>query len=851
MDNSTIEFICFLCKKTINVSHLRWHLHQMHSIQNNNQSLICYQNGCMRTFDRFSSYKRHLIKCHSNGAELNDNPTAELPLVSPLNPQQDVSLEDENNCDSDALSDKAENSVPIYDITRQSAEFIAKLRASNSMTMQNVNLVIAGASELVESIVSHLQEFVSNTIKYAVGISSDTTQSIVSEIDEHFAEFKNPFSGLETNYLEDRFFEKSGCLIVPEEKVLGHRMDQRNNVSSTCVQQVVVSDTTCYIPISRVLKKFLEQPGVWNSIQSHKLSVNSDTVLRDFHDGEYYKNHGILSDDNCISLGLYNDDMETANPLGSHATIHKLGFLYYIVKNLPPKYNSTLVNCHLLQVYYSADVKKYGFCHILEPFVQEMRKLEVDGLDICVEGKPIHIKVTLGQVSGDNLGMHSLFGFVESFSANYPCRFCTMHKAEMQSNYLEDIALLRSKDVHNRHVNSCIDNPEGAPFYGVMKKSPLNELTYFHVTDNFTPDIMHDWLEGVCGFELKLILCNLINVKKYFDLDLLNDRIRSFNYSVVERGSKPVSISMSHLKSPDGVVKQSASEMWCLVTNLPMLIGDKVPRDDQVWELLLSLLDVMSMVFASAISKGSTYYLQSAIADHLHMFTELFPTQRLRPKQHYLIHYARCIRQVGPLIRFWCMRFEAKHNFFRRLSHVVCNFRNICKTMAMRHQLMQCYNFYIEKHIDSRSQEVGPGNVTILADLDDGYSICNLLGNAKLYEDIFVAKWVTVYGIKYQAEMFLVVSVNAEGEPAFSCVRHIIVIAGKSYFVVQEWQMDHFDGSRWFRHRWIRHRWIRHRGIRPLGGFAIGGFAIGGFAIGGFAIGGIATCRFAIHVGIV
>ena len=122
-----------------------------------------------------------------------------------------------------------------------------------------------------------------------------------------------------------------------------------------------------------------------------------------------------LSTGNCISLGLYNDDMETANPLGSHAVIHKLEFLYYIVKNLPPKYNSMLKNCQLLQVYHSVDVKKYGFSNILQPFVDEIRQLEVDGLDIIVDDKTVHVRVTLGQVSGDNLGMHGLLGFVESF----------------------------------------------------------------------------------------------------------------------------------------------------------------------------------------------------------------------------------------------------------------------------------------------------------------------------------------------------------------------------------------------------------------------------------------------------
>ena len=64
------------------------------------------------------------------------------------------------------------------------------------------------------------------------------------------------------------------------------------------------------------------------------------------------------------------------NPLGSHTSVHKLGFFYYIVKELPSEYNSQLANCHLLQVYYSADRKKYGFSKILANIVEELKLLE-------------------------------------------------------------------------------------------------------------------------------------------------------------------------------------------------------------------------------------------------------------------------------------------------------------------------------------------------------------------------------------------------------------------------------------------------------------------------------------------
>ena len=196
--------------------------------------------------------------------------------------------------------------------------------------------------------------------------------------------------------------------------------------------------------------------------------------------------------------------------------------------------------------------------------------------------------------------------------------------------------------------------------------------------------------------------------------------LKSFNYGHFAQNSKPVDISANVLKSKDGGVKQSASEMWTLMQYLPVMIGDRVPEDDQHWKLLLSLSDCMSMIFAPAINREATYYLQQIIKDHLELFVDVFPGVKVRPKQHYLTHYPRCIRLVGPLIRFWCMRFEAKHNFFRRLSHIVGNFKNICKTMAYRHQWSVCDRMYSNEPLDESSLEVGSGTVVFLANHDHG-----------------------------------------------------------------------------------------------------------------------------------
>ena len=56
---------------------------------------------------------------------------------------------------------------------------------------------------------------------------------------------------------------------------------------------------------------------------------------------------------------------------------------------------------------------------ILEPLVNDLKVLETEGLKLPMFKDVIH--GTIVQVINDNLGLHGLFGFVESFGAQYCC----------------------------------------------------------------------------------------------------------------------------------------------------------------------------------------------------------------------------------------------------------------------------------------------------------------------------------------------------------------------------------------------------------------------------------------------
>lgn len=129
----------------------------------------------------------------------------------------------------------------------------------------------------------------------------------------------------------------------------------------------------------------------------------------------------------------------------------------------------------------------------------------------------------------------------------------------------------------------------------------------------------------------------------------------------------------------------NAHENWCL---LPLMLGLKVPEDDEVWQMLMTLKDIVELVMAPVHTEQSICSLDSLISEHRHRFLEVFPQEKLLLKHHFLEHYPELIQEFGPLAALWTMRLEAKHGFFKKAVRQTGCFRNILMSLAKKHQLM-------------------------------------------------------------------------------------------------------------------------------------------------------------------
>lgn len=224
----------------------------------------------------------------------------------------------------------------------------------------------------------------------------------------------------------------------------------------------------------------------------------------------------------ALKLSVYNDDIEVGNVLGSKAGINKITMYYFQILNNSDL--SSLSNIHLALVAYASDVKQFGHNHILAPFIDDLKRLE---LGITIGDSTVYGTVT--HLPADNLAANESQGFVASFSANHFCRFCKMHSSHTQCATQQDSTLLRTKASQALDLLRSTQDPSTSSSTGVKSGCAFDELKYFSPVESFAPDVMHDVFEGIAKREISLLLKHLIDNKVITMLEL-NGIIKSFDY---------------------------------------------------------------------------------------------------------------------------------------------------------------------------------------------------------------------------------------------------------------------------------------------------------------------------------
>lgn len=774
-------FSCQLCTcpKLANerdyFSHVNEHLRK-------HETVTCMFKGCAFKTSIYNTFHSHKNRKH-NPHTLNDF-KAEVVTVVRLQ-ESETSVIDNVSCAADtdvgSETDVDAHASSIEDLPRVIEQNIASVL----LKLEHVFFVPATAIDELLQELHYLLSSVCVPITFnslcriLKKCSVPANESIVKELAEAVCKscpLAKAFAKdgpLATAYKRKQYYKKHFNVVNPVEYIL----DPKTNT------------TFQYIPILPFLQQLLSNCDILESvIHTHKTQESTLDVVhyKSIRDGIYFKENSFFTgEDLKISVSLYVDDFEVCNPLGTSRKTHKLCGVYWILNNLPPGSHSALSSIYLALLCKSTDVKVYGYEKILEPLLQDLIILEKHGVFIAGLGE--FVKGTVQSVIADNLGAHGIAGFIESFSGVYFCRFCTGERSDIQDKAVQSGHFnFRTKDLHETHVQFAREN--STICCGVKRECFFTKnLSHFHVTRGYPPDIVHDLFEGVVPVEIALCISEIFS-KKYLSLDTLNKLILNFPFKWGDRTNKPHIIPRTYASRR--TIGGNAHENWNLLRLLPFIIGDLIPEAEPAWLVLLDLKEIVELAVAPLHNKETIAYLDCKITEHRDRFLELFPA-RLLPKHHFLEHYPQMIECFGPLVGQWTMRFEAKHSFFKKVARHTNCFKNIPLTLATKHQQMIAY------HISALHLKpaVEVENVYVLpVDVMNKEVVGSLRQKNPEMTDVHLAKNATIKGISYKIGMLIPYG-STGGLPEFAEIIQICIVERSLSFVVRvlcAWYREHF-----------------------------------------------------------
>lgn len=349
------------------------------------------------------------------------------------------------------------------------------------------------------------------------------------------------------------------------------------------------------------------------------------------------------------------------------------------VENFDPIVNSNLSRIFLTLAVCTKDLKKYGYERVLRPLMKDLIQLESDcGISIKLNnGDEYVLRAVLVHVIGDTLAIHDIFRLMGP-QAKMFCRMCYMPRDALRRGDSENLFALRTPESIRSDLKAIENKLKLPSELGIIGDCALHELRFFNISTNNTFDPMHDVLEGVAPMVIKLILNDIVNVRKLISIDEINKTIIEFNYGSAESRDKPSpNFTTKSLKPPGHGISQSAAQTWTLLRAFPFMFYTQISSNVNYLCLMGSLLRITFIVFSNKLSHLQICDLEREIKKFHQLFRFCFPLINFINKMHHLVHYPSIIREDGPVVNFSCMLFEAKFKESKRQTKTCNNFMNL------------------------------------------------------------------------------------------------------------------------------------------------------------------------------
>lgn len=791
---------CFLCSKEFNnekiiISHLKLD----HFLRENTSKIKCVVKGrfCTDVFYTYSSLKSHLKKCKQSATQNEKNE------ISNVNKKP----EDKFDVCSEVSSSRCfeNNSFTLENINRVET---SKNEVSNDHIFQFESVHTESADQFGDETMNHFLESFNSQI-CSLQLNHEQTSTIFNlcidlvlntqklnrylidksnglDIENAFklsTEFvKSKLGDCSTRYKRDKRFNSNELYVAPNELTVGLRFNMSRNDSIVSVPKLLPCKFH-YIPITATIFSLFQRDDFRKEyFEFNKMNGQNeiDGVYSEFSSGSRFKSSELFSEHpNSLQIEIATDDIDVCNAIGSKATMHKLCPVYIAIKNMPPQFVSRLDAIFLASLCYSDDiVTKYtDFNDIWRPIVQDISHIE-NGIDI---GGDI-LRGTITIFSSDNLGQHTALGLVKNFSkTEYCCRFCVCTLSEMKTLCKEIPSKIRTLEQYNEQIKKINDSTKVdlKESKGILRYCVLNDLKYFNIIDGMSPDIMHDINEGTAPFVLKNMFEFLID-KKVFSEKQINDKIINFDYGQLNRNNIPSSIGL--LKRSLG---QNALQMLTLLQHMPFIF---YPEKDNkfiksVWICVESLIHIVQIVYSSRIDETDLQSLDYWTEIHLKNIQKCFNKDLIR-KHHFMTHYSRIIREMGPIKAMSMLRFEGKHKVIKAYAEKTQNFMNLTKTIAERHQQHICMTENIFTNKIDYGKRLKPIKVKFFDEHKDLFEANNISHDENL---LLETTWLSYNSFNYKQGLFIY------AENSLFEIKKTLIYSSEPYLFCNQVEFIKFD----------------------------------------------------------
>lgn len=521
-----------------------------------NFTYCCPVQGCPHVFKLGSTYSSFLSHANRKHGDWRDQLSSRVSTVAsttgpletnPVSGNMDDGTFSGNMLDTDNSEMECCPVSGPSPVSRSAAQFLLTLKERYRLTQTAVDFAVGSVNQLVSHVYQELEVCVRKELQ-------ENDIAIPPTLGDCFTPM-NLFCGLESEYQQAKYYREHFGLVEPVSIELGSSYSYQK--SGTTTRLIEKKDTFQYIPLIDNLRCIMQNKEICTELM--KPHARDDEYLSDFCDGTLFKGHSLFKEDpTALQIIAYFDEVEICNPLGSYRGVHKLALFYFVLGNLHPKLRSTLKSIQLIAAVTYPNLQQYGFEKVLQPFIKDANTLS-NGVHMNINGEEKLVRGAVFVMLADTLAAHAIGGFKVGVGFSYrKCRDCLATAASMCSKFRHKDFLPRTAENYDYHC-SLLDGPlagEDSVTYGLNYRSSLNDLNYFHVANTQLPqDIMHVLLEGVVPYELRLMLMAFTSLKKYFTIDLLNERIRCHTYTQEEIRDKPSQIP--NLTSSSTSLRQS------------------------------------------------------------------------------------------------------------------------------------------------------------------------------------------------------------------------------------------------------------------------------------------------------